>query len=87
MVMPQFLNSEDEECGEAVLDKAGLLNCKSAIINPVNFSNRALSREALCAISDLLDRHGFKVAFVPVQGLRRSTKPLLRGALLIVREI
>jgi len=24
---------------------------------------------------------------VPVQGLRRSTKPLLRGALLMVREI
>jgi len=26
-------------------------------------------------------------ALVPVQGLRRSTKPLLRGALLMVREI
>ena len=61
--MPQFINSSDEECADSVLRDAGLLNCKSAIINPVNFSHRPLSFEDLVVVSDLLHRNGYKVAF------------------------
>ena len=63
MAMPSFLNKVDEECAESVLEEAGLLNCKCAIINPVNFSHHPLSFEALTAISDRLRHHGYKVGF------------------------
>ena len=63
MAMPPFLDSADEERAEAVLRDAGLLNCKSAIVNPVNFTHRALSLETCISICDLLKCRGYKVAF------------------------
>ena len=63
MAMPPFLDSADEECAKALLRDAGLLNCKSAIVNPVNFTHRALSLEACIAVCDLLRCRGYKVAF------------------------
>ena len=63
MAMPPFLDSVDEECAEAMLSDAGLLNCKSAIINPVHFTHRALSLETYIGVCDLLRCRGYKVAF------------------------
>ena len=63
MSMPLFVNSADEEHAQRVLSDAGLLNCKSAIVNPVNFTNRSLSFEGFCAVSELLHLCGYKVAF------------------------
>ena len=86
MVMPSFVNSEDEECAQAVLRDAGLLNCKSAIINPVNFSHRPLGLEDLVVVSDLLHRYGYKVAFNIAQAsdseIGKKLKEVTSGSIL-----
>ena len=63
MEMPNYINCSDEELVEVLLDDAGLLNCKSAILNPVNFSNQPLSFDAWSTICDLLRQHGYQFAF------------------------
>ena len=63
MAMPTFFNSADEELADALLNDVGLLNCKSAILNPVNFSNLPLSLDAWSTVCDLLRQHGYKFGF------------------------